>query len=72
LPSEPFASISGAVAEAENIARAHCVSDDSDPFAEFAAGKDSPQARLGDLLGLAAGLDPQTTGMVDSGPFEPT
>jgi len=72
MPSEPFASLSGAVAEAEKIARAHCVSDGSDPLAEFAAGEDPPQARLGDLLGLAAGLDPQTTGMVESGPFEPT
>lgn len=35
-------------------------------------GKIPPQARLGDLSGLAAGLGPQTTGMVDSGPFEPT
>jgi protochlorophyllide reductase len=35
-------------------------------------GKILPQARLGDLSGLAAGLGPQTTGMVDSGPFEPT
>jgi protochlorophyllide reductase len=35
-------------------------------------GKIPPQARLGDISGLAAGLDPQTTDMVESGPFEPT
>jgi len=35
-------------------------------------GKIPPQARLGDLSGLAAGLGPRTTGMVESGPFEPT
>jgi NAD(P)-dependent dehydrogenase (short-subunit alcohol dehydrogenase family) len=35
-------------------------------------GKIPPHARLGDLSGLAAGLGPRTTGMVDSGPFEPT
>ena len=34
-------------------------------------GKIPPQARLGDLSSLAAGLGPRTTGMVDSGPFEP-
>jgi len=72
MPSEPFAYMSEAIAEAESIARAHCVSDDSDPLAEFAAGNDPPRARLGDLSGLGAGLDPQTTGMVGSGPFEPT
>jgi len=35
-------------------------------------GKIPPQARLGDLSSLAAGLGPQTTDMVESGPFEPT
>jgi protochlorophyllide reductase len=35
-------------------------------------GKIPPQAHLGDLSGLAAGLGPRTTGMMDGGPFEPT
>lgn len=35
-------------------------------------GKIPPQANLGDLSGLAAGLGPNTTGMMDGGPFEPT
>jgi len=35
-------------------------------------GKIPSQARPGDLSGLGAGPDLQTTGMVDSGPFEPT
>jgi len=35
-------------------------------------GKIPPQARLGDLSGLAAGLGPQTTGKEENSPFEPT
>ena len=31
-----------------------------------------PQANLGDMSGLARGLGPDTTGMIDNGPFEPT
>jgi len=64
--------MSGAVAKAENIARRIVFLTTQTHSTNSLPGRIPPRARLGDLSGLAAGLDPQTTGMVDSGPFEPT